>query len=189
MRTASVLIVCLVACTAAASPIEVGTIINDADQAWRVIEANKPTVVIRSARASALPRGVSHWTDLDHWQAPEGTLYALRARNTYGVTVVEVRYQVLRTFGGSHKGRGRYLAAVAVVPQKIDVAWGYKLDLDVSVPSVTNVGTHEDPVAGVLMELHWTIRTPLQHAEGTRSFYVQGDGEFRELGGTNPAPN
>jgi hypothetical protein len=99
------------------------------------------------------------------------------------MTVIDVKYQVEMTYGGSYKGKGRYLTGVTVAPLKVDVAWGYKFSMDATVPSVTNVGTSDDPVAALLADLHWQISTTLKDSQGTAVYYMQGTGAFREIGG------
>lgn len=165
-------------------------ILNTALKLWKIIEANKPVADVKTQFAAALPKGVDSARELAGWHAPEGTVYEVMAENVYGQTVVEIRYQVLRTYGGSFQGKGRYLTAVTVEPLLVDVAWGYRLSLDASVPdsSVVNVGTHEDPVAGMMVRLGWSIVTPVQDSRGAYDYFVQGDGAFREIGGPVTRP-
>ncbi|MFH1725514.1 MAG: hypothetical protein ABII00_12965 [Elusimicrobiota bacterium] len=163
-------------------------IVNIARTVWKIIEENKPVVDVETCFATALPEGVAHWDQLSGWRPPEGAVYGLRAENLYGVKVIDLRFQVLRTHGGSYKGKGKYLHAVMIEPLKIEVAWGYRFGMKAEVPSVVNVGTAEDPVAGMIARLGWSIDTVLKHSEGKNVFYLQGDGVFRELGGPFKKP-
>ncbi|HVE15056.1 MAG TPA: hypothetical protein VNI01_16800 [Elusimicrobiota bacterium] len=158
-------------------------IVNIASKIWQIIEENRPVVDVRTTYAAAVPEGITHWSQLSQWSAPEGTSYRLSAKNLYGVTVVDVRYKVLRQWGGRWNGKGRYLSGVTIAPLAIDVAWGYRVSFDAAAPSVSNVGTSEDPVASMVAELKWRVATVLKHSEGTGVYYLQGDGVFRELGG------
>lgn len=158
-----------------------GDIINLGKTLWQIIEANKPVVDVTTAFASALPKGVNDADELAGWSAPVATAYELSAKNLYGVQVVKLRYQVLRTAGGNYFGHGRYLTAVTVQPVDLDVAWGYRFSLDAQVPSVTNAGTRLDPVAGMLVTVDWKMQTPLRETDGAQSYYVRGDGLFQQV--------
>ncbi len=160
-------------------------IINIAAKIWAIIEKNKPVVNINTTYATAVPEGIKNWGQLAGWKPPQGTIYAFVAKNKYGGRMVDVKYQVLRTYGGSYKGKGQYLTAVTVEPLLVEVMWGYKFDLSAEVPdsSVINVGTSEDPMAAMLAILKWRIQTVLQDTSGRSVYYVQGNGLFKEMGG------
>lgn len=160
-------------------------IINLFSKIWTIIEKNKPVVDVRTQYAAAIPEGVKHWGSLDGWKPPKGTIYQLTATNKFGADVIDVRYQVLRTYGGQYKGKGRYLTAVTVEPLKVDVAWGFKFTMVAEVPDtgVINVGTAENPIAGAMATLRWQIQSPLQDTGGKGIYFLQGDGLFLEVGG------
>jgi len=164
--------------------INLGEIINIAQKVWAVIEKNKPVVDVKTQYATALPAGLTHWDNLSGWKTPKGTVYGFYAKNAYGVKVIDVEYQVLRTYGGSYKGKGQYLTAVTIEPLKVDVAWGYKFSLNVEIPdsSVVNVGTSEDPIAGLMATVHWQISTVVKDSQGKSLYYLQGNGLMNELG-------
>lgn len=160
-------------------------IINIGQKIWKIIVDNRPVVDVRNQYATALPKGVTGWSSMSGWKPPQGTVYQLVAKNSYGGTVINVRYQVLRTYGGSYEGKGKYLTAVTVEPLLVEVAWGYKFNLEAAVPdtSVVNVGTTENPIAGMMPQLAWRISTPIKDSQGKGLYWVQGDGAFREVGG------
>ncbi len=161
------------------------SIINLGERIWKIIVDNKPVVNVKTQYATALPEGIKSWTQLGGWQRPKGTIYQLTAKNGYGGQVISLRYQVLRTAGGSYKGVGKYLTAVTVEPLLIEVAWGYHFSLDANVPdsSVVNVGTSENPVAAMMAQLGWRISTPIKDSSGNGIYYLQGDGAYQEIGG------
>jgi hypothetical protein len=169
---------------------ELGDILNLGEKAWKIIADNKPVVDVKNEYATGLPKGARGWQDLEGWQPPSGTVYVLRAKNKFGAEVINVRYQVLRTYGGTYRGKGRYLTAVTVEPLLVAVSWGYRFALEASVPdtSVVNVGTSDDPVAGMMAQLAWRIATVLKDTQGRDLYFLQGDGAFREVGGPASAP-
>lgn len=168
-----------------AGTVDPSVIINIAAKIWDIIVKNKPVVDIQTQYATALPEGIKTWGQLESWKPPQGTIYGFTAKNAYGVKVIDVRYQVLRTYGGSYKGKGRYLTAVTVEPLRVDVAWGYKFSLKAEVPdvSIINVGTAENPLAGMTATLKWRIETPVKDSQGKGIYFMQGDGFYKEIGG------
>lgn len=161
------------------------SIINIGSKLWQIVVDNKPIVDVKTQYATALPEGVKSWASMEGWLRPQGTIYQLSAKNAYGGTVINLRYQVLRTAGGSYKGVGKYLTAVTVEPLLVEVAWGYKFTMEASVPdtSIVNVGTSENPVAAMIAHLAWRISTPIVDSSGKGIYYLQGDGAYQEIGG------
>jgi len=159
--------------------------INIGQKIWKIIADNKPVVDVKTQYATALPKGLSGWTDLGGWHPPVGTIYEMEAKNAYGMQMIHLRYQVLRTYGGSYQGKGRYLTAVTVEPLLVEVGWGYHFSMDATVPdsSIVNVGTSADPVAGMMATLNWHISTVIKDSQGQGLYYLQGDGGYKEVGG------
>ena len=160
-------------------------IVNVGLKVWKIIVDNKPVVDVKTQYATALPKGSSGWSDVSGWHVPVGTIYELTAKNAYGLKMIDVRYQVLRTYGGSYQGKGQYLTAVTVEPLRVDVGWAYHFSMEASVPdtSIVNVGTSADPVAGMMATLGWRISTPIKDSSGKGLYFLQGDGAYKEIGG------
>lgn len=158
-------------------------ILNLAQRLWAIVEANRPVVDVSNSYASALPRGLEHWTQLTGWSPPKGTLYRLTAKNLYGMKMVDVQFSVQRTYGGGFKGKGKYLTAVTVLPLSVDVGSGYRFDMSCAVPdtSIVNAGSEEEPVAAMTPVLNWRIRTALKDSQGRAMYYLRGDGLFSEV--------
>ncbi len=160
-------------------------VVNIGEKIWKIIADNKPVVDVETRYATALPKGSAGWTQIAGWRVPAGPVYELTARNGFGTEVIRVRYQILRAYGGSYQGKGKYLTAVAVEPLLVEVGWGYRFSMDAEVPSasVVNVGTASEPVAGMMAALHWRVSTPIRESRGQSLYFLQGDGAFREIGG------
>lgn len=164
--------------------VDIGEIINIGQKVWNIIEENKPVVNVSNQYATALPQGATNWAQLEGWLPPAGDVYELSFKNGYGINVVRIRYQVLRTYGGSAHGKGKYLTAVTVQPLDVDVLIGYTVTVAASVPdsSIVNAGTDADPLAAMTVNLNWRVQTPFKDSQGTDSYYVRGDGYFAPVG-------
>lgn len=151
--------------------------------AWELLVRNRPVLDAEGAYAAALPEGVD-WREMAGWRGPEGAVYAFTAKNLYGWTVVDLRYEVTRAYGGAWRGRGRYLTAVAVRLLKADVALGYSVSMRAEVPpsSVVNAGTDEEPLAALQATVRWRVETPVRISSREAAYALDGAGGYRELG-------
>ncbi len=156
-------------------------LINLGKKLWNIVEANRPVVSFADQTASALPRGIESWSELEGWDNPRAKTYHLTYKNVYGTSVVDFAYRIVYVAGGSYKGQGKYLAQVTVYPETVSVAWGYTFDAKVSIPVIMNHGTREAPIAGAEVLVDWTIETPLKSSRSTSSYAVRGDGQLLAL--------
>jgi hypothetical protein len=95
--------------------------------------------------------------------------------------VIEFTYRVSFVYGGHYNGMGDYITEATVLPAKLNVAWGFKLNADVDVPIVFNLGTKENPVAGMQVNIKWAAESPISHKEQTDSYLISGDGAINSL--------
>ena len=153
-------------------------IINLGKTIWAIIEAGKPVLDVKTDFASALPEGVPNWQALTEWQTPKSKSYRIKYKNGLGITAVRIKYRLMFAYGGRYRGIGQYLTNVAIIPSKIKVIWGYKLNASIQVPQILNVGTKESPLAGIQLLLHWKIDSIFSKQEGSNGHYVRGDGYF-----------
>jgi len=162
----------------------IDSIVNLIDKIWTIIEKNQPVVVITTNYANAVPLGTSHWSQLQGWSKPATRKYSFSAKNGFGSQTVKVVYQVHYTYAGNYQGKGKFLTGVTVEPLNVTAAWGYKVTLVSEVPdsTVTNIGTHEDPVAAMQVQLKWVIHTSVKDITSKAIYYVQGDGVMQEIG-------
>lgn len=163
---------------------DIDQIVNLAQKIWDIIKANAPVVNIAVNYANAVPFGTTHWTQLQGWSKPMTRKYAFSMKNGFGSEVVKVKYQVHWVPNGNLQGKGKFLTGVTVEPISVSAAWGYTVDLLAQVPdsTVANVGTHEDPVASMQVQLNWKVSTAFKVIEQKAIYYVQGDGLLQEIG-------
>ncbi len=159
-------------------------IVNLAEKIWNIIEKNQPVVNITTNYANAVPYGMSHWTQLQGWNKPATKKYSFSMKNGFGSQVVKVTYQVHYTYKGNFNGKGQFLTGVTVEPLNVETAWGYKVTLVSEVPdsTVANVGTSDDPIAAMQVQLKWTVHTAIKDITSKAIYYVRGDGQLEEIG-------
>jgi len=159
-------------------------IVNLMEKIFAIIEKNQPVVNVTTNYANAVPFGTTHWTQLQGWTRPATKKYSFSMKNAYGSEVVKVTYQVHYTYKGNFQGKGQFLTGVTVEPLNVVTAWGYKVTLVSEVPdsTIANVGTHEDPIASMQLQLRWTVHTMVKDITSKAIYYVQGDGVLQEIG-------
>lgn len=156
-------------------------IINIGKKIWSIVEAGKPSVNVKLDTANALPRGVSCWTDMAGWSAPQSKVYAIQYVNHLEIPVVDFTYRVLYTPNGNANGVGQYITNAGFVPALVSVAWGFSFDASADVPSVFNHGTKEAPIAGMQMNINWKMNSVVVNEQITRSYFVTGDNTLVEM--------
>ncbi len=53
--------------------------------------------------------------------------------------------------------------------------------MNVTIPSVTNAGTTQSPIAAAEVLVKWDVDTVINHEEQSADYYVRGDGTFQTL--------
>ncbi len=156
-------------------------IINLGKKVWALVETGRPVVNITTYTANALPAGLKCWSDLSGWQIPQSKVYRVQYENAYGMDVVDFAYRVTFTAGGNLNGHGKFITNATIAPADLNVSWGFNLTANAEVPSVFNMGTKEDPLAGMQMLMKWNIKTVMSHVEQAETFYVGGDNTMKHL--------
>ena len=159
----------------------VDQIINIGKKIFGVIQAGRPVVNIQVDTANALPRGLTCWSDLAGWQMPASKVYNVKYKNTFGMTVVDFTYRVTYTAGGSANGVGKYITNATFQPANVSVGWGFQLDANASIPSVFNMGSKEDPIAAMQMNMEWKVISPVSHIQTVESYVVSGSNQLVHL--------
>ena len=154
-------------------------IVNIGEKVWDIVEKGKPVVHMQTPVANALPRGLRCWTDLEHWQAPRTSTYEVKYKNGLGMDVVTFRFRLHYTYGGGKAERGQYLANVSVLPAELSVIWGYNFDAKVEVQPAINLGSSENPLGGLELNVRWIVKTILKESVNSFHFFVQGDGVIK----------
>lgn len=159
-------------------------IINTGKDLWKFLDEN--TVVKSTTQfATALPQGIRDWTVMEGWKPPQGKTYRLTAKNLYGMTMVDVKFMVLRNYGGSYEGKGHFLTAVNAQAIPASSSMGYRVSLEAGAPpeGIVNAGTKADPVAGMEFIVGWSVETAVKKSHGSLIYYLDGNGAFQQIGG------
>jgi len=151
-------------------------IINLGQKVWSVIEKGRPMVNINYHYANALPAGVRPG-ELEGFSPLQFQSVRHTGVNFYGATVYDVTYTLAHRFGGRFDGVGAYIEGATVLPQDVEVLWGYTVNMNVESVSTVNIGTRENPVASLAMETLLSVKTVLQDVQMRNIHEFRGDSE------------
>lgn len=156
-------------------------IVNIGQQVWDIIVNNQPVVNYTFQTAYAVPTGIQCWLDIEQWHQPYAKIYRVEYKNLMNMSVVTFNFRLNYLAGGNVRGIGQYLANVNIQPQNLAVAWGFNFDAKALVPVVFNTGTKANPLAGMQIEVNWTVKTPMKFEQRSSAFFIQGDGLSKYL--------
>lgn len=161
------------------SGVSLEEIVLVGEKVWTIVEANKPVVSFKAPVVHGLPRGLACWSDLEKWQPPKTRTFEVVYLNGFNMEAVKFRFRLHYTYGGGSEGKGLYLANVTVMPAELNVIWGYHFDAHVEALNTINLGTRDNPIAGIELNTKWSVRTWAKESQGTVHFFVQGDGAIQ----------
>ncbi len=134
-------------------------IINAGLKIWEIIVENKAVINIESNYANALPAGIKNASELQNFSPIQYKSFRRRAKNFFGATAYDVTYTIIHRYGGDMNGIGKYIESVGIIPHKVNVTWGYKLDFKVVNTATVNLGTTQEPIASLLMDVAMDVTT------------------------------
>lgn len=150
-------------------------------EVWKVVESNRPVVNLDVEQVSVLPTENQKWTELTGWKAPEHRTYEIVYKNFIGFPVATFKFRVLYTHGGRYNNKGQYLTHVTVVPDTVAVGWGFDFNAVAKVPSIVNMGTRDNRLAGAEIYVEWRVKSVTTEVRQSASFFVGGDGRFQDM--------
>ena len=151
------------------------------EKIWKIVEDGKPVSNFESQKADVVPRNAGNWENLSGWQPQTFRRFERVLKNGFGNPILTFRYRVVYQWGGQHEGRGRYLMGISVIPEVIEVGWGWNFQVSVSIPTIYNSGTSGDPLAAAQIVITTKLQSPLTSLQTSETYEVRGDGTFRNL--------
>jgi len=149
---------------------------------WSIIQDNRAVLNVSRQNSKALPvLANSDWRALTGWKPEHGIELSMTVENLYGMDVIDLSYVVSVIYGGSVRGTGQYIAAARVIPKKINVLWGFNMDVNVAEIAIQNIGTEKNPQGAVTLDVGVTYGSILSQTSFTNSYRLQGNGVIADL--------
>lgn len=154
------------------------------ERVYKLVEKGRPVLNVSSEPVSVLPRSGNTYVDardLTGWSVPTVKKYRLAFKNTYRMEVAALTIMLIYSHSGTQNGSGHYITDAQIKPVDINLMWGYKMDVNFKVQSITNRGTRDNPVAAAVLMLDYAVSTVMQTRTGTKSYFITGEGETSVL--------
>jgi len=137
--------------------IDPSIIMNTVKSEWDIYSDGKPKLDASRDFATAVPKG-SDWVGLEGWRHGEYGKRVWEIKNMFGITGCKINYSLIWSCNGMWQGKGRYVSSAT---QRINydlgggmyVNWGGSLKVKASAMDPINLGTRENPIAGLPMQV------------------------------------
>lgn len=156
----------------------VDKIINIGQKIWNVVEKGKSVANYSSVSANALPENSTRWDQLESWNIPKSKIVSVVYKNVYGIEVIRFTYKIILLYGGSVGGVGKYIGYTNVEPLEMTTAYMYTFNVKAAVEAVYNMGTKNNPLAGMILNISWTVETVLKKSTMTHTYALDGLGNI-----------
>lgn len=156
------------------------------ERVWKIVEAGKPVLNIDgiTPSVSILPRGLADSGSLYNmfgWREPIIKTYRVAYKNYYGVNVIDFTFSVIMQYGGTDGKGGIYISGLSIVPDQVSVSWGWSFNAQTRLINISNRGTATNPIAAAMMELGYTVGSPLSSLAKKIRFFVDANGKISLL--------
>ncbi len=161
-----------------------GEIVNMLEKGWKLIDDNKPSSSLQTARANAVPN-VSDWTALEGAKGPRESRWYIKMTNSlpesWGDIVVDCDLHLRYTYGATYKGGGLYIPNIWVDIDDSYVAWWHTLELQLIAKDPENAGTAAAPLARIPITISGKMASPKTSITVQAAFMVWGNGRLDVL--------
>ena len=160
----------------------IGQLTTIGTKVWDFVVNNKPTATYDSLKASVVPSGIKDWRELSGWSMPVKKVYHIKFYSKItGKVAGGFDYRIVYQYGGNYQGKGKYIGQISVNADKITLRTDRGLNIRTELLPPLNMGTVEDPVAGVQLLVNFNTNTTLGYLQGSKQYYLSGNGEIVDL--------
>ncbi|MEP7203818.1 MAG: hypothetical protein ABI894_14475 [Ilumatobacteraceae bacterium] len=159
-------------------------IVNTLEKAWKIIDDNKPSSQITSARANAVPK-VEDWTTVAGAMGPRETRWYRKMTNSlpvsWGDIVIDFEIILRYTYGATYRGGGRYITNIWIDVADSYVSWFHSLELTLEAKDPENAGSASAPLARIPISIRGKMESPKANITLQKGFMIYGDGRLEVL--------
>ena len=153
---------------------------------YDLVKKGKPSNVTEYTAISVIPRDpttkeIVDPLSMEGFSFPEERSYVAKVKNAVGKEVVTFSYKVIFSHSGSFNGKGKYLTNVMVVPGAVKTSFGWDFSATMRLSGVMNHGTKDEPVAGALVAIKYTVTSWSAAFERNDTIHVSGKGDVRNF--------
>lgn len=159
-----------------------GAIIQIGKKAWDFVKNNKAVVDYDDDWAGAVPQTYQDdWRNLQGWKDVKSDTYRFHYKIA-GDTVSELKWRYAWSAEGRDaNGIGRYVINGGARIEKLYAKVGQTLTAKVSSNEPVNMGTVEDPIGAIDIEVSFTSASVWNSATTTCTVKIMGNSKYDEL--------
>jgi hypothetical protein len=149
---------------------------------YDLVQKGKPSNTTTYAPISIVPKvngQPADVFDLENFKVPVKRAYQVNYYNVYNANVVHFKFSIMYSYGGTFNGSGAYLTATQIIPEEVKTLWGYDFSATMKLGGMQNTGTKANPIAGVVLNLHYNINTVVKAETKVLAFFIGGNGFFK----------
>ena len=68
-----------------------------------------------------------------------------------------------------------------IVPDSVETLWGYTFTATMSLNGIQNHGTKENPIAGAVLAMQYSVETVVKASLTTDMYHITGKGSLKSL--------
>ena len=148
------------------NPRPSGIFFNRGQKSWPLFARNKPATGVYWASACPVDAMLSPGPP------PFPRSFSVRAGNLYGITDVTLGFQFLLQTGRRSENPGDYITRLEISPDRVNLAWGWNVDMTVVIQNPAEFGDPAAPSAALPVQLQLTIETEIKTLQDTKVFMV-----------------
>ena len=163
-----------------------GEIVGLGKEVYDLVQLGKPVVNVDTAPISVLPMNLDKDApvaalSLSNWKEPVVKKYRIKVKNYLGMTAIDFRWKIIFSHGGKYNDKGAFITGAVIKPEFVDVSYGYDLNVNYKLQSISNVGSTEAPIAQAIIDLDFKIETVLKTTIRSQSYLIDGLGRLKSL--------
>lgn len=152
---------------------------------YTLVQKGKPTNVTEYAPISVVPKDpatkeVVDPFELEGFSMPVQKNFTARLKDG-GKEVINFKYKVLYSYGGSYNGAGKYLTGVIIIPGSVKTNFGWNFTATMRLSGIMNHGTKASPIAGVMITVKYQMNGWNKAHERNDTVHITGAGQFQSL--------
>lgn len=151
---------------------------------YELINKGRPKITTTYAPISVIPKDpttkeVVDFADMEGFSMPVEKRFLAKVKNMANQEVVNFEYRLMYSYGGSYNGKGKYLTGVIIIPGNIRAKKGWNIDSSMSLSGIMNHGTKENPVAGAIITIKYSLSSMFSAFERNDTIHITGNGEMK----------
>ena len=152
-------------------------------EVYTLVNKGRPSAVTKYAPISVVPRIGKEPVDIletEDWKMPKKKNFQITYKNKLNVKVVDFRFSVMWAYGGKYNGVGAYITSAQIIPDYVNVLWGFDFTATMKLGGIQNGGKRTNPIAQATLLLEHSVSNIFKATSKVNAYVIDGNGGFRK---------